>query len=155
MKSQKSLFLVMLYVLLFVIAAGITVAATCQVTVEGSIYAAPGVMATVTAENGQVYPMNIRGKRNHYKVTFENDADTWLLTFNSHGAKKFITVHTHVPDDVRLRSWIELNVRFTQEMPERSVIYYSPISERYEWRDEITPEDSARLAALQLWPGKR
>lgn len=155
MKSQKALFTVVLYMLLFVALAGITVAATCQVTIQGDIFAADGVMATVTAQDGQMAPVNIRGKRNHYKLTFENDADTWHIMFTSHGAKKHITLYTHVPDDVRLRAWLELNVRFTQEMPDHSVIYYSPITKQYEWREEITREDSARLAALQLWPGKR
>lgn len=144
--------IVLLYVLLFLAFGFMALATKAQLTVEGKIISAPGVTATLTQEHGATIPVKIRGKKQKYRVTIDDPNSNHLLTFNSNGVTKEVHIHTHLPDGVRVRYFVELDVRFTQDMPAESVIYYSPSSDHYIWRSEIKQEDRIRLIELNLWP---
>ena len=123
-----------------------------QLTVEGRLICGPDVSAIITYDNGQTSALPIKGKKMKYSIQFLQANKNYLLTFNAGGVERKVHVHTHQADGTMIKQWVELNIRYTDDMPTESVVYYSPSQNSYVWNDAITPEDIARLAELKLWP---
>ena len=124
-----------------------------QLTIEGRITGTTGNLELHLIDaDGFPVPIQIKGKRKpRYSFTVESRNANFCLRVQRKGfGTRYLHIFTHQPDGYIVKWYEEIDI--PGELPENSIIYWSPSQRNYIRALGITAEDLHRLGDMQLAP---